>query len=218
MENGHLVDFLYSRTPDTDCVPLYLDVALGLEYLHSENIIHADLKGLNILVSQSHRAYIADFGVTTIIHTTSTAKFYKSSNLAQGTTRWQAPELFSDMLDEIASETQPHNTKATDVYGFAMVGYEIFSGNLPFYDVKNEFQVILAMTKGIRPSRPSHERCWIRGLNNEIWALIEDCWTGEPSERPFASQIVERLKALPNRPIDQRLAGEGHFWHIRVQQ
>jgi hypothetical protein len=58
------------------------------------------------------------------MHTASTAKINKSSNLAEGTLRWQAPELFL-MSEESASETQPHNTKATDVYAFAMVGYEV---------------------------------------------------------------------------------------------
>jgi len=40
-----LVRFLTDQAPNTDCVPLSLDVALGLEYLHGENIIHGDLKG-----------------------------------------------------------------------------------------------------------------------------------------------------------------------------
>jgi serine/threonine protein kinase len=64
MENGNLERFLADRAPNTDCVPLVcnklkvrhgihyewfaqsLDVALGLEYLHGEGIIHGDLKAV----------------------------------------------------------------------------------------------------------------------------------------------------------------------------
>jgi serine/threonine protein kinase len=60
------------------------------------------------------------------MHSTSTAKINKTSNLAQGTVRWQAPEHFFDIsVTENDFQTDQHNTKASDIYAFAMVGYEV---------------------------------------------------------------------------------------------
>ena len=66
MENGNLAQYLAHRAPNTNCVPLVsnrlqtrngiryewlpqsLDVAMGLEYLHGEGIIHGDLKAVRL--------------------------------------------------------------------------------------------------------------------------------------------------------------------------
>lgn len=50
MEQGNVVDYLARASENervVDCVTLALDVAMGLEHLHSVNIIHADLKGVS---------------------------------------------------------------------------------------------------------------------------------------------------------------------------
>jgi len=63
---------------------------------------------------------------------------------------------------------------------------------------------MIAVQKGRRPSRPSHNLSRWRSLNDDIWRLLEACWTPEPSERPSANCIVEQLLAMPDRPVDQR--------------
>jgi hypothetical protein len=79
----------------------------------------------------------------------------------------------------------------------------MFSGEYPFRDISNDFQVMFAVQNGIRPSRPSDTLSQSRGLTDKIWRLIEACWVKEPSERPTASRIVKRLRSLPSR-ADQR--------------
>ena len=46
---------------------ILLDVARGMAYLHGRRIVHADLKGLNILLRHSYEAVICDFGLATVI-------------------------------------------------------------------------------------------------------------------------------------------------------
>jgi serine/threonine protein kinase len=202
MENGNIVKFLSQpENSSIDCVPLALDVAKGLAYLHRQRVVHGDLKGLNILVSNSGRALLADFGLATM-DTTTMMTF--ETNRGTGTLRWQAPELLGDVLDSGTEDTSQRNTTSTDVYAFAFVCYEMFTGNIPFMSAMKDMQVIRLVLDGKRPSRPSDERSSTRGLNDNIWHLIEQCWAQKSSDRPTAEQIVEYLHALPNRPSDLR--------------
>ena len=77
-------------------------------------------------MSQSQRACIADFGISTAVHSASTVMTTNTTaTRATGTLRWQAPELLPDMLGRGIPITEPINTMATDIYAFALVGYEV---------------------------------------------------------------------------------------------
>jgi len=128
---------------------------------------------------------------------------YMTTNKTTGTLRWQAPELFPD-LSSFEDTIERRNTPASDVYAYGLVCYEMFSDQYPFPDISVDFQVMFAVKQGKRPSRPSHEISRIRGLNDNIWHIIEACWTQDPSARPSATKVVEDLRNLPNRPDDRR--------------
>ena len=73
---------------------------------------------------------------------------------------------------------------------------QVYSGNVPFYEISNEFRVILAVTRAERPLRPPHNLRKIHGISEPVvWALIESCWVQEPAKRPTASQIVDYLRS-----------------------
>jgi hypothetical protein len=81
---------------------------------------------------------------------------------------------------------------------------QVFSGNRPFHEIPYDFSVIAEVTKGRRPSRPSDDPSHIRGLNDNLWGLIESCWNHNPDSRPEAGQIVERLRSMPSLKVDER--------------
>jgi len=129
------------------------------------------------------------------------------------TLRWQAPEL----LDP---DSNVYNGKPSDIYAFACVCYKVgclitltipqylsasqlFLGHAPFYE-KADMVVILSILKGMRPVRPSDDLSKRRGLGDEIWSIIVTCWAQDLTERPTAKQVVECLRVLPNRRVDQR--------------
>jgi hypothetical protein len=81
---------------------------------------------------------------------------------------------------------------------------QMFSGNYPFPKILDDVRIVPQVKQGKRPSRPPHHPSQIRGLNNDIWDLIEACWNQDPELRPAASRIVERLRTLPDCPFDKR--------------
>jgi hypothetical protein len=56
-----------------------------------------------------------------------------------------------------------------------------------------------AVMNGDRPQRPLDDRSRVRGLNDEIWNIIQTCWAQEPNDRLTAGHIVERLSSLSSR-------------------
>ncbi|KAF8054329.1 kinase-like domain-containing protein, partial [Lyophyllum atratum] len=202
MEAGDITKYLKCR-PEAARLPLAslaIDVAQGLSYLHSHAIIHGDLKGPNILIDDEGRARLADFGISSVSDADIIAWTSHSSVASQGgSVRWQAPELFDMETDEVVP-----NTVASDVYALACVFYEVFTGVVPYANVPRDATIIFKVKSGTRPARPvDSSPCWREwGLTQGIWALMEDCWREDPSERPSVDQVIQRL--LPERQQERR--------------
>ncbi|KAG6905434.1 hypothetical protein DXG01_002744 [Tephrocybe rancida] len=190
MKNGNMKEFLH-RSRDVDRIALVADIAEGLNYLHNlgPKIIHGDLKAVNILISDLHRACIADFGLSTVSESQVIRLAMFSPIVSGGTTRWTAPELLKG--SEKVSNVQ------TDVYSFAVVCYEIFSCGIPFADL-DPYPIMLAVIEGQRPTRPRQCEHWKTpcletGLDDKLWALVERCWDADPTRRPSMNAVLQEL-------------------------
>ncbi|KAJ7113438.1 kinase-like domain-containing protein [Mycena epipterygia] len=183
MENGNILKFLSKESHKIDRLSLILDVALGLEYLHKNHVVHGDLKALNILVTPSCRACIADFGLSSITDAMTVRFTHSTVSARGGTARYQAPELFRGEKAQFCS----------DVYAFACVCYEILTGKVPFYELPNDVAVMFHIFDGKRPSQTN--LCSGTTALDSLWELLQDCWNEKPDKRPTAVQIVERLKS-----------------------
>ncbi|KAG6872450.1 hypothetical protein C0995_009707 [Termitomyces sp. Mi166 len=202
MDNGDITQFL-TEHPDGNRALLVLDIACGIAYLHEKDIVHGDLKGANILVDGCGRARLGDFGLSAvsdndILHWTA----HSSAGSRGGSVRWQAPELFDVDNDEVV-----HNTKASDVYAFACVAYEIFTGNFPFFEQGRDSAAILKIRSGDHPSRPdASSLAWsVWGLTEATWSLMASCWSKDPSCRPDIHEVVSSLQSsiyVDARPLD----------------
>ncbi|KAK1219991.1 hypothetical protein PQX77_017263 [Marasmius sp. AFHP31] len=183
MEKGNLVEFLKAtKRKDIDHYTLVFDVASGLAYLHSKKIVHSDLKGVNILITSGERACIADFGLSRITDSKG-LRITTSATRPVGTARWLAPEL-------LVGSGGP--SKESDIYAFACVCCEIFTGLQPFPEYANEMTVAFHVAQGKRPSRPEG----VPELSDAIWALMNMCWETTSSSRPTASHVLEKVEEM----------------------
>ncbi|KAJ7913598.1 kinase-like domain-containing protein [Mycena leptocephala] len=179
MENGDIPHFLSNTQADIDHVSLLLDIAIGLEYLHMNGVVHGDLKGANIFITPSGRACIADFGFSSISQTVSLQFTHSTRTVWGGSPRYQAPELLS-------YKNPTRNHAGSDVYAFACLGYEIYTGKNPFFEVSDDMAVTFGVLEGNRPSNDPM-------IPEAIWKLFQDCWEQDAEKRPTAHQITKRL-------------------------
>jgi len=190
MENGSLLKYL-SKHDKRNRLELLLNVALGLQYLHSCEVIHGDLKSLNIVVNGDGRALLVDFGLASVIRGQFSMS-YSNPGRSCGTQRWMAPEVLR------SDET--HLSKEADVYAFSMVAIEIYTGKHPFSEIRNNEKVTQSVLHhNLRPDRPDID-C-VLGLTDEVWEIVKDCWRTDPELRPEMGAVVTRLRSaapLPN--------------------
>jgi len=155
-----------------------LQTAKGMEYLHSKQLMHRDLKSYNILLDEDKSIRIIDFGASRLVD----AKSMMTSTI--GTLTWMAPEIFNNQM----------YTEKADVYSYAIVLWEIMTRQMPFADLPS-FNIPVAVTKGERPSFPKDVQ-----THPDAVKLIKACWSGKPKLRPSFSEIVTELtRIIQNR-------------------
>ncbi|KXN80795.1 Tyrosine-protein kinase ITK/TSK [Leucoagaricus sp. SymC.cos] len=198
MDNGSLHEYL-KKNPATPRLPLVQDVVNGLLYLHQSKIVHGDLKAANVLVSDDGRALITDFGLSYIAMTTLMDSTKANTAL---TLNWTAPELICD-------ETPTRPTKASDIWSFGCLCYEVFTGLFPYYQCKSSGQVVVALSRGQPPKRPPPEDLACDQLDDRIWELLgEACWKIEPQDRYECEALRD---ALIGNGVRQRRSKVGQW-------
>lgn len=107
----------------TNRVQLY-QIAVGMEYLHGEGVVHGDLHAANVLIDENSNARVTDFGMSLI----SEASAYNYGSIhGGGATRWQAPELI-DPEEMRLKSSRP--TTSSDVFSFACMCIEVRSSHV----------------------------------------------------------------------------------------
>ncbi|XP_061341800.1 calcium/calmodulin-regulated receptor-like kinase 1 [Gastrolobium bilobum] len=190
MSKGSLASHLYSEENGAlgwDLrVHIALDVARGVEYLHDgavPPVIHRDIKSANILLDQSMRARVADFGL-------SREEMVDKHAAIRGTFGYLDPEY-------ISSGTF---TKKSDVYSFGVLLFELIAGRNPQQGLMEYVELAAMNTEGkngweeIIDSR-LEGKCDFQELN-EVAALAYKCINRAPRKRPSMRDIVQVLTRI----------------------
>jgi serine/threonine protein kinase len=144
----------------------FRQLARGLHYIHSQHIVHGDIKLENILVDvKVQRCYIIDFGFS--------RHFEIGEHIIthRGSPHYAAPEIFDAKL---------HEAPKIDIWALGVVLYILFTGFFPFSGPS--FKIRCQMSLGI----PSHEK-----IPDAVKNLLKAMMNLDYSQRPTTSQILE---------------------------
>ncbi|KAL5727106.1 hypothetical protein ACHQM5_000338 [Ranunculus cassubicifolius] len=175
-------------------VDVMLQIARGMEYLHSRKVYHGDLNPSNVLMkaktstSETYfQAKISGFNLSSVKNFTPrsiTTQTGGSQNFI-----WHAPEV-------LLEQEQPGNicvfkyTEKADVYSFGMICFQLLTGKVPFEDSHLQGD---KMSRNIRAGeRPLFPFSSPKYLVN----LTKRCWQTDPTMRPSFSSICRVLRYI----------------------
>jgi hypothetical protein len=178
MENKSLDHAIHQTKPSPTLKAKWaLGIAKGLEFMHRKEVIHRDIKPGNILLDGNNEVRIADFG-SSVNQQTQTSR---TRTGGVGTLFYIAPELHEGTDDSDA---------AVDVYSYAILVWEIITGEVPYQGVHltNEAQKVSFLKKvreGLRPK--------LDGIPGWTKEFLSTRWLYAPMRRGTMDDVVSTL-------------------------
>jgi serine/threonine protein kinase len=140
------------RLDPDEAIRLVSEIASALEAAHAQGLVHRDVKPENILLDDSGRALLTDFGIArSVTHAQQGRRqTVGSSGLPVGTPEYMAPEqLRNDPLDQRA-----------DIYAMGAVLYEALTGKAP-HEAETPYEVAtLALTAPLISPAVHNPQVW----------------------------------------------------------
>lgn len=183
MINGNIMDVV-SGYPEVNRFRLLAEAASGVQYLHSVDIIHGDLKPANILIDGNLHARLTDYGLSAIISDPNVVDPSTATSPSVEIVQCMAPELLHPPSFCLMNS---HPTRESDIYAFGVVTYRVVTGQIPFPGTRASV-VVLGVLAGKRPGRPPS--MW---ASNGAWNVISSSWCSSRDNRPDIGFIISTL-------------------------
>ena len=170
------------------------DVAEGLSYLHTNQVIHRDLSPNNVLIKYSGVdqvppvAKIADLGVAKVVQADSMRTKTQLTKLP-GTVDFMPPEAFED---------NPHYNTSLDVFSYGGVMLYTVNGKWPTPSAQVKRDPLTNELKAV--SEVERRQQYLDEVTGEeaevLKPLIKDCLNNDPSMRPLLSELSSKIRPL----------------------
>jgi len=172
--SGSVIDLMLSmdRTFSEVEVATIMEMVLqGLIIIHNKNLMHRDIKGANILLSEDGYAKLGDFGVGAQLLT---EKFRKSK---KGSPYWMSPQVASNLKYDFK----------TDIWSLGITCIELIEGEPPFSELKPK-SFMEKLSKN--PPKPS-DFIDFNEHTDEFRSFIEHCLEIDPNKRYTAEELLK---------------------------
>nr|XP_056710266.1 proto-oncogene serine/threonine-protein kinase mos [Euleptes europaea] len=158
------------------------DIVAGLAFLHSQLIVHLDLKPANIFITEQNICKIGDFGCSQKLEdiATSGPQLYHQG----GTYTHRAPELLKG--EKVTSKA--------DIYSFAITLWQMVTQEEPYLG-ERQYILYSVVANNLRPPLTAAVfRDSATGRTLET--IIGHCWRADVAERPSADHLLHNLLSL----------------------
>ena len=153
---------------DEALVSVFIEQVLqGLSYLHSQGLVHRDIKGANLLTTKDGTVKLADFGVAMKL-----TESFKSMSIV-GTPYWMAPEIV---------EQSGRCTTSCDIWSVGCTVIELLTGKPPYFELE-PMSALYRIVQDEYPPIPSQASPVLRDF------LIK-CFQKEPFFRLSANELL----------------------------
>ncbi|KFM76901.1 Mitogen-activated protein kinase kinase kinase kinase 2, partial [Stegodyphus mimosarum] len=174
---GSLQDIYHITGPLSELQIAYScrETLKGLEYLHSLGMMHRDIKGANILLTDDGDIKLADFGVSAQI----TATISKRKSFI-GTPYWMAPEV-------AAVERKGGYNQQCDIWAVGITAIELAELQPPMFDLHPMRALFLMSKSGFKPPTLSDKVKWSAVFHHFVKVAL----TKNPKKRPTAERLLQ---------------------------
>lgn len=169
-------------------------ISQGMGYLHARGIVHKDLKSKNIFL-ENGKVIITDFGLFSVTKLCFGNRKGNGLNIPPGWLCYLAPEIIRSLrVRQKHDEEELPFTKASDVYAFGTVWYELLCGEWPLKAQPPE-AIIWQVGVGMKQSLANLQ------ASRDVKDILMLCWSYLPGERPDFTCLLKTLEKLPKKRL-----------------
>jgi serine/threonine-protein kinase TNNI3K len=185
MPGGSLHDRLFGSRRNQPLDPrqkhlLSCQMCEGMTFLHSQRVVHRDLKSMNVLLDAQPSAKLCDFGLAQQMDSAGATHIARKLDGEEGgSPRYMAPECYDAQLGKI--------TEKVDIWAMGCILIELFGGVLPYEDCTTMAQLSARILVERRPPDVP------RGVTQAMANIIRRCVSFDPTRRPSSQELQSEL-------------------------